>query len=374
MRSKIFHLSVLAISIILLISILNYSCKGKEYPPIKLFIIADQTGPIALYGKWSVEGIQIAMDEINAGGGIDGRRVQMALEDGQTNPQAGLSAFQKFVSLNKPPVVIVATNTGTVMVCAPIANEKKIVVFAPASSGPNVTDAGDFVFRNRVSGYYESLEMARFAAGTLKLKYLGVAVLNNELGQGYIDAFKISFELNDRKVVEAQMLDQGKTDFRTQIIKMKNANPEAVFLALPVREAATFIKQSTELGFKPKWLSMTTIQSSELFDIAGSAADGLIFVAEGGDESNPIYREFARKYKARYGSEPTMNAMNGYDAVMLLAPMIAKNMTGPEIRDALYKTKNYQGAGGVLSFDKNGDANKPLILMIAKNGKFERLK
>lgn len=338
-------------------------------------MVADQTGPIALYGQWAVDGMTMAVEDINAKRGINNRKLRLMIEDGQSAPQVGVSAFQRLLSLYHPGAIVVATNTGTVMACAPIANDRQVVLFTPIASGPNVTQAGDFVFRNRVSGYYEASEMARLAGGRFGLKRVALAVLNNEAGPGYIEAFSDVFRSKRGTITERLLLDPGKTDYRTQVLKVLKSDPEAVFLALTVKEAATFIKQSEEIGFRPKWLSMTTIQSDELFKIAGKASEGLVFVAEGGDEGNLVYRDFAARYNKRFGSLPAMNALNGYDAVRLLAPLVANSDSdGKAIREALYQTRKYRGVGGILSFDKNGDAYKPLTLMVVKSGRFARLK
>lgn len=353
------------------ISLAETAQKGEILVPV----VADQTGPIALYGKWAIDGMMMAVEDINAKRDINNHKLRLVIEDGQSAPQVGVSAFQRLLSLYHPGVIVVATNTGTVMACAAIANDKQVVLFTPIASGPNVTQAGDFVFRNRVSGYYEASEMAGLATGQFGLKRVALAILNNEAGPGYIKAFRDVFQSKGGTITESILLDPGKTDYRTQVLKVRRSDPEAVFLALTVKEAATFIKQSAEIGFRPKWLSMTTIQSDELFKIAGKAAEGLVFVAEGGDESNPAYRDFAARYKKRFGSLPAMNALNGYDAAHLLAPLIANNNAdGKAIRDALYQMRNYRGVGGILSFDENGDAYKPLTLMVVKSGRFARLK
>jgi len=267
-------------------------------------VVVDQTGPIALYGKWAVDGMAMAVEDINAKRGINNRKLRLVIEDGQSAPQIGVSAFQRLLSLYHPGVIVVATNTGTVMACAPIADNKHVVLFTPIASGPNVTQAGDFVFRNRVSGYYEASEMARLAAERFGLNRVALAVINNEAGPGYIKAFEDVFQSKGGVITESVLLDPAKTDYRTQVLKVRKSDPAAVFLALTVKEAATFIKQSQEIGFRPKWLSMTTIQSDELFKIAGKATEGLVFVAEGGDEGNPEYRDFAARYKKRFGSLP----------------------------------------------------------------------
>jgi len=363
---------VIGLTAILASVFVNGGCgKTSEIGEVVIPAVVDETGPIAMYGNWAIEGMTLAIEKINSQGGIDGRKVRLLIEDGQSNPRAGVSAFQKILSTQKPPTIIVATNTSTVMACAPLANKNEVVLFAPISSGANVTEAGDFVFRNRVSGYYEAREMAAIASEKLGLKKVALVVINNDAGPGYVESFSERFRSNDGTITETILLDPEKGDYRTDVLKVKSSSPESVFLALTVKEAATFIKQSVEIDFRPKWLSMTTIQSDELFKIAGEAAEGLVFVAEGGNEDDSQYQEFASHYKERYGSKPPMNALNGYDAIRLLAPKLAgRGVSGISVRDFLYGIKNFRGVGGVLSFDSNGDAKKPLLLMKVQGGKF----
>ena len=361
------------IIIILIVAVLisfhyRSSIHGKE---ITLPVVADLTGPIALYGQWAIDGLNMAVDDINSEGGINGRKVKLVVEDGQSDPQKGVNAFRKLLSTLHPGVIIVATNSSTAMACAPIANKKKVVLFSPISSSPSITHAGNFVFRNRVSGYYEAKEMAEYAVNLLKLKKVALVVINNEAAQGYINAFTKTFEKLGRKITKTVLINPGETDYRTPIIQVKSSNPEGVFLATVVKDAALFIKQSAELGFKPQWLSMTTIQSEDLFKIAGETAEGLIFVAEGGDENDPVFQKFAQRFEKKFAYKPTMNALNGYDAGKIISRLVAKyGSNGGKIRDALYKIKSYHGVGGILSFDKNGDANKPLKLFIVQKGHF----
>ncbi len=338
---------------------------------ITLPVVADLTGPVAQYGQWAIDGLKMAAEDINSEGEINGSKVKLVIEDGQSEPQKGVNAFRKLLSTLTPGVIIVATNSSTAMACAPIANKEKVVLFSPISSSPSITEAGDFVFRNRVSGYYEAKKMATYAAEQLKLNKVGLAVINNEAAQGYINAFTSTFESKGGDITKTVLINPGETDYRTPISQIKSSNPEAVFLTLLAKDAGLFIKQSTELGFRPKWLSMTTIRSEDLFKIAGETAEGLIFVAEGGDESDPKYRKFAQKFKDKFGYEPAMNSLNGYDAGKILLPLVVKyGNDGEEIRNALYETQSYHGVGGILSFDENGDANRPLKLFMAKEGRF----
>lgn len=371
MKRKMF-LWICSIIIVVAIGLIFFhyrsSTSSKE---VTLPVVADLTGPIALYGQWAIDGLNMAIDDINSEGGIHGRKVKLVIEDGQSDPQKGVNAFRKLLSTLSPGVIVVATNSSTAMACAPIANKKKVVLFSPISSSPSITQAGDFVFRNRVSGYYEAKEIAEYAAKLLKLKKVALVIINNEAAQGYINAFTTTFEALGGKITKSVLINPGETDYRTPIIQVKSSNPEGVFLATIVKDAALFIKQSAELGFKPQWLSMTTIQSGDLFKIAGETAEGLIFVAEGGDENDPVFQKFAQRFEKRFGYKPTMNALNGYDAGKILSPLVARyGSNGEKIKDELYSIKSYHGVGGILSFDKNGDANKPLKLFVVQKGHF----
>jgi branched-chain amino acid transport system substrate-binding protein len=350
--------------------LMSLSCQKKS-ADVVIPVVADLTGPIALYGQWAVDGMNMAAADINSQGGIEGKKIVIKIEDGQSNAQAGVNAFQKILATEKSGVIVVATNSSTVMASAPIANNKEVVLFTPIASSPSISQAGDFVFRNRVSGYYEASEMAGIASDRLKLKRIALVVINNEAAPGYIKVFEDGFKSKGGAITKSVLIDPGKSDYRTAVLQVKNSKPDAVFLVLTVKEAALFIKQSAELGFNPQWLSMTTIQSDELFKIVGKEADGLIFVAEGGDQKDPVYAQFEERFEKKYGYKPTMNALNGYDAVRILGGLVSKyDGDGKKIRDGLYNTKSYHGVGGLLSFDTNGDANKPLNLFLVEKGRF----
>ena len=357
--------------VIVVLLIMTFFACHRTPGEILIPVVADLTGPVAPYGQWAVDGLDMAVKDINSRGGINGKKVKLLIEDGQSNPQAGVNAFRKLLSSLKPGVIIVATNSSTAMACAPVSNENKVVLFSPISSSPSITYAGDFVFRNRVSGYYEAKQAGEYAAEVLRMNKMALVIINNEAAQGYINAFTTPFESRGGQIAKVVIINPGETDYRTAVIQVKDSKPEAVFLTLLAKDAALFIRQSAELGFKPSWLGMTTIQSEDLIKIAQEAAEGLIFVAEGGDETDPVYHDFAQRFENRFGYKPTMNVLNGYDAGKILAQLVAKyDNNGEKIKNGLYSTKSYHGVGGTLSFDENGDTNKPLKLFTVQKGRF----
>jgi len=201
---------IIIVGLVLVVTCLTCQRKPAE---IIIPVVADLTGPVALYGQWAVDGLNMAVEDINLQGGITGKKVKLVIEDGQSNPQAGVNAFRKLLSTLKPGVIIVATNSSTAMACAPISNEHKVVLFSPISSSPSITYAGDFVFRNRVSGYYEAKEAAEYAAEVLRLKKMALVIINNEASQGYINAFTATFESKGGQITKAVLINPGETDY-----------------------------------------------------------------------------------------------------------------------------------------------------------------
>jgi branched-chain amino acid transport system substrate-binding protein len=345
-------------------------CCERKSENIVIGLVADLTGPMALYGGWVKNGAQIALNEISTQGGINGRSVDLKIEDSESSPKAAVSAIQKLITIDQIRLIVTGNGSSATMAMSPVANEKQAILFATLASSPSITNAGDYVFRNRLSGIFEAKNMARIAFKR-GFQRVAVAAINNEAGVPYIDAFQQEFEGLGGVMVARELLMPGKTDFRSHVIKLKNAKPDAVFAVLQIEQAGYLMKQSTELGFKPKWLGISSLKSDELIEIAGYAAEGTIIASEGVDESNEKYVSFRRRYRKHFGKEPSIYAVNGYDAVMLLATIIGQVGVDPKnVKAALYEISDYVGAGGKLRFDSNGDAIRDVKLFVVSNHKF----
>lgn len=376
MRKMISFCLLITILVIILtgISGCNYGTQENISEEVKIGLIADLTGTLAMYGQWVLNGVQIAMHEIKEAGQINNKTFSLIIEDSQTDPKSAVNAMRKLVNVDKVKLIISGNGSSSVMGMAPIANNKRVILFVTVASSPSITSAGDYVFRNRISGLLEITEMAKLITEKFNLTKVAVAVLDNEAGHAYIKAFTDTFIKYKGKVLKSVLLATGESDFRSQVAQLKEVQPEAVFYAGPVKEGGYLIKQATEIGLKTKWLSISPIQSEILFEIAGDAAEGLIFATEEVEQNNPKYLELEKKYQERYGELPTIYSVNGYDAIKLLYYIIEKEgYNADKIQAALYSLKDYIGAGGVLKFDSNGDVLKQLKLKIVKNRTFEIL-
>jgi len=357
--------------IVVLIALFILIQTRKEPEVIKIGVILELTGPLAPQGERALNGIRLAIEEINSSGGINDKNIEAIVEDDKTDPKEGVAAFRKLITIHKVKVIIGAISSSVVMSCAPIANTTKTLLFSCGATSPLVSKAGDYVFRNRVSGDIEVRKMAEFAAKNLKIKKIALIYVNNDFGKGNKDVFIQEFQLHGGIVVGEENFEQGATDFRTQLTKIKEKNPEAIYVIGHNIETAYIVLQARELGIKSRILSTLGVESPEVWRIAKDAAEGIIYTVQAFDpDKNPRAAEFKKKYEQKYKSSPDIFAGLAYDAVYIIADAIRKVGNNAErIRDYLYKN-SFTGVMGDFSFDENGDVVAPIMMKIAKDGKF----
>lgn len=356
----------------LIISLGIVGCAKKEDKEIKIGVINSLTGSAAPYGANIQNGILMAVDEINKSGGIKGRAIRILIEDDKTSSNDAVSAMNKLVSIEKVPVILGPASSGGVLACAPIANRMKTVLLSSGAASPDITNAGDYIFRNRASGAQEAIITARFAYDKLGLRKIAIFKINTDYGVGFSKYFRQEFTTSGGQVPFEETFNQGDTDFRSQIIKLKKTDVEGVYLVGVPNEVGNILKQAYEIGLKTQFLT-NNMESPELLRIARSAAEGLFFAIPVFDITNPEpkSRSFIEKYTKRYGKDPDMLAADSYDAVFLIKEAIERGgYAGEGIKDALYNINKFDGVNGTITFDRNGDVVRPLAIKTVKDGKF----
>jgi len=244
---------------------------------IKIGAILPLSGDGAKYGEEAQRGIELAVTETNAAGGISGKKVVIVYEDDQGLAKNAVSALKKLASVDKVPVVIGPMYSSTALASAPVAETEKIVLFSPSASSPEYTKAGDYAFRNWPSDIYEGGEMARFAYKKLGLRRVGILTVSLDYGIGLTNVFKNTFEKLGGQVPVQEQYVQGATDFRTQLTKLKGTNLDAVYLPGYYNEIGLILKQARELDLQVKFLSCVGFDNPKALEIAGDAAEGVIF-------------------------------------------------------------------------------------------------
>lgn len=357
---------VVALAIVLIVT------QTKKKPgEIKIGAILPLTGDNAQWGIPPRKGAELAIEEINKQGGIKGKKLVLLSEDDRCEPKLGVSAFNKLLA-QKVKVILGAVCSSVTLAISPLAEKNKIILISPASTNPKITEAGDFIFRVIPSDALRGEVFAKylFSKG---IKKVALLYINNEGGRGNRDVFIKKFTELGGEVLIEESYEQGATDMRTQLVKIKGSKAEALVIVSYLGDTPLIMKQAKELGLSlPLYFQTEAVEDPNVLRAAGETAEGVIYILPA-PATGEVPEQFKKKYKEKYGSEPELFAAEAYDAIYLIADAIKsqkdKEISAEQIRDYLYSVKGYNGASGVISFDKNGDVIKPMAIKTIKNGK-----
>src|SRR6266850_2020278 len=297
------------------------SCRNGRQSTFKIGAILPLSGQPAQYGKWIQEGLELAKEEINVKGGINGRPLEIIYEDDQANPKLAASAMQKLANVDKVPVVFGSWSSSSVLAQAPIAEASHVIIMAEAVS-PKIRDAGDYTFRIQPDGSLYMKALAPYAYDDLKLRKIATLYVNNDFGVDLAAVFKREFTALGGSIVSENGFQQGQTDLRTQITLAAQSKPDAIFV--------------------PAY-------------------------------TDPRVQEYQKKYTQRFGHPSEGFAVLAYDGLKIIEGALTKcgNDTSC-IKSYLYATHDYQGVTGTTSFDEKGDVVKPILIKTVQSGAFVR--
>ncbi len=355
-------LSALGISLVLVgCNVPSSSTENEttQSDTIKIGGIAPLSGDAASVGIFIQNTINLRVDEINEEGGIDGRKIEMIWEDGKCAPGDASRATQKLIGMDKVSVILGGVCSGETLGGAPIAEKKKVIWMSPTSTSPEVTKAGDFIFRTAPSDASQGFIFAEYA----NKKFKKVGILNEQTD--YAFALAETFKKHFTGEILQESFLSSESDFKTRITKLKAADLEALFIVVQSPPKFEIIaKQLEEQAWENPVLvnevimgNKNTVKNFANF-FTKNEAIGANFVAPESEE----LQEYAKKYEEKFQEKPAYlsYAANTIDAVDILIKAIREvgNETDTEaIRDALYATQDYEGVFGKLSFDENGDVN-----------------
>jgi len=363
--------AVIAAIVAALVAVFVANYPKNEVP---IGAILPLTGDGAKYGEEAQRAIELAVAEVNSAGGIGGRNVVVIYEDDQGMAKNAVAALKKLSSVDKVPVAIGPMYSSTALAAAPVAEAEKVVLFSPSASSPEYTDAGDYAFRNWPSDVYEGGEMAEFAFDQIGLRRVGILTVSLDYGIGLASVFTRTFEEFGGQVPIQEKYVQGATDFRTQLTKLKGANLDAIYLPGYYNEVAVILKQARELDLQVRCLSCVGFDNPKSLEIAGNAAEGVVFARPAYDtrSSDPRVVEFVQAFERAHGIEPGTYAAHAYDAAHIILQVMSQGAANAsDIKAALYEVRDFPGVSGNTSFDKHGDVVKPILIMSVRNGEFE---
>jgi len=354
-------------------------CNNQHTESIIIGRILPLTGPAASYGQSEQKGTILALEEINRNGGLEGRNLEILFEDTQCEVRNGVNAMKKLVDVHKVPAVLGATVSGITLAISPIANENKVLLLSPLSSLASITYAGPFVFRVMPSDAFQSRILAQWI---LESGYKKVAMLsiNNAWGKGVSDGFRESYTNLGGLIIVSETCNVGDRDFKSQLNKISVKNPEALFCPTMPKEGSIILKQMKELSLNLPVFAGDSWSAPELLQNDASVANGVKYTYPAKYEGKE-YQAFSNKFIKRFHIEPDVNAAGAYDAVNILSSCVREILkedlpvTGDEIRKKMERVRDFRGATGITTFDRNGDPiEKKFDKMVIINGERKKHK
>ena len=371
-RSSLRLVAAVVLLVGIVVAYALWASRARRTDEIDIGVVLPLTGEGAKYGASARQAIELALSQLNSSGGIAGRKLRPSYEDSQGSASQGVSALQKLITVNQVPAVIGDLFSSVTLAMAPVAERNHVVILSPTSSAPQITNAGDYIFRNCASDVFEGQVMAQAARRRLGISKVAILYVNNDYGTGIVGVFRKDFAEEGGSILAEEAFSQGATDFRAQLTKIGALHPQAIYL-VGYKELGQVLKQATDLGIKTQFLSTVMFEDPEILAIAGPAAEGVIYSARAYDAASddPVVKAFVQSFKARYGVNPDIFAALSYDATQILAKAIEIGGTSSDgIKSALYSIQNYPGVCGLTSFDKNGDVTQPAYLKTVRNGHF----
>jgi branched-chain amino acid transport system substrate-binding protein len=343
------------------------ACTKKDENEIVVGEYGSLTGSEATFGVSTNQGIRMALDEINAAGGIKGRKLRLVTLDDQGKAEEAVQAVTRLITQDKAVAIIGEVASSRSLAAAPIAQENKIPMISPSSTNPKVTEVGDYIFRVCFIDPFQGTVMAKFAAEHLKLKKVAVLRdVKSDYSLGLADFFAAKLKELGGEVVSDVSYSSGDSDFRAQLTKIKAANVEAIFIPGYYTEVGLIAKQAKELGIKAPLLGGDGWDSAKLSEIGGEAINGNYFSNHYTTESQePIVVEFINKFKAKFNETPDGLAALGYDSAKILAKAMeqSKEITPKAIRDELAKISDFPGVTGKITIDSKRNAVKSAVVV-----------
>jgi len=337
--------------------------------------VGSLTGSEAAFGKSTRDGVELALEEVNAAGGLLGKKVAVRVYDDQSKPEEAASATKRLLTQDKVVVVLGEVASSNSLAMAPIAQEAKIPMISPSSTNPRVTEVGDYIFRVCFIDPFQGFVMAKYAHDDLK--YTRVAILTDKksaYSEGLTEVFQRKFTEMGGKVMGVEAYAKGDTDFRAQLTNIKKLKVEGLYVPGYYEDVGKIAEQSKELGLKVVMMGGDGWDSAKLFELGGPAVEGS-FVSNhySAEDPNPRTQAFIAKYKEKYGAVPDSLAALGYDSARVAMDAIrrAGKTDGPSLRDAIAQTRDFPGVAGTITLDEKRNPVKPAVVLRVEGGKFK---
>jgi branched-chain amino acid transport system substrate-binding protein len=356
---------------------LAIGCSKKDADTILVGHVTSMTGSEATFGVSTDQGVKLAIEERNKAGGIKGKKLAVKTLDAQGKPEEAQVAATRLVVKDKVTILLGEVASSRSLAVAPVADDHKVPMISSASTNPKVTldpqgNTRKYVFRVCFIDPFQGTVMAKFARENMKVSKVAILRdVGNAYSVGLADFFTETFKKLGGEIVSDQSFKSGDQDFKAQLTKIRETNPEAIYVPAYYTDVGLIGRQVRELGMKQPMIGGDGWDSPKLFEIANGAMDGSFFSNHYTVESpEPQVQEFIAKYKAAYKNEvPDALAALGYDAALVAMDAMerAKDLSGPAIAEALAATKDFRAVTGTITLDAQHNAVKSAVVIAIQN-------
>jgi len=354
----------------------NKDADKSQEEAIKLGFLGATTGDVANYGIPGKKGMEMAIDDLNAQGGILGKKVEGVYEDNKgENSEIALIAT-KYITRDKVVAMVGDPCTGLTKVAADIAQKNKVVIFSAGATGTGVVEIGDYVFRNTLLDQFAVPSVVDWMMNSKGWKKFAIITsLNNGYSTALTPVFQEAIKAKGGKIVNEDTINDGETDFTAQITKLKNTGADVLVFTGYYREAALLQNEAKKQGLDITLLGGDGLYGHDLIKLGKDAVEEKVIYYCGfsSDQPSPETDAFIKKYVEKYKEQPDMFSAQYYDAIMILAKaMTDAKSTDPSVfKDELAKLKDYPGVSGNTTFRADREPIKsPICLITVKDGEF----
>lgn len=356
------------IALTLVLGLLAAGCSND----VQIGAVVSESGAVSAYGEKVRKGLELALEEVNTEGALEsGGKVSLIYKDDATNPDRGKQVTTELIEQDGVRLIIGAVSSRVTLAIAPLCESKKVLLLSPSSSSPDISQAGDYVYRNYPSDIREGTSMAKFAKD-LGLEQIVLIAMDDEFGRGLSNVFTQQYESRFRSVVGSfDFLEGQAARFPDIIAQTKELAPDGIYVVAYENDLAQLLQQLSEAEVEAVVMTSSAV-TPNVVQLAGESAESLVYPQSTFelDSQDPAVAHFVSAFRRKYNTDPDIYSAHGYDALKLL--VYAMNRGGgahpDDVRIGLNGIHDYEGAAGLTTFDKNGDVIRHPRILIIRNG------
>jgi len=341
---------------------------------IKIGGILPLSGDNAFWGQSALNGMRLAVEDVNLSGGIGGRMFELLIEDDRCEPKAAVSAFYKLTGLEGLKFILGPVASSATLAVAPLAEREKILLIAPCSESGEISRAGDYIFRTWTPNGRQGSTMAKYLYAEMKVRRAAILSRSDDYGQSLGRAFVQAFTEAGGEIVMHEEYRPDETDFRSYMTKVQSRTPDILYIVSYIADGVALVRQARAMGMTLRLAGGSNFNSPDVVNQLGRLGDGIVF-SDLRDSTTP---EFKSRYESTYRVPwPGIGscARVAYDDVMLLAEGMRRTEGTPTaVKDFLYSLRDYPGMSGPITFDSNGDLTRQYIIYEIRDGQAHPLR